>query len=72
MTPFDEFPLEQNLRSEAEQQRFALDIARSSFAVDCFDDVIFNFTKGTVMLIRHGELVGEVQESLMSNLGGVA
>lgn len=72
MTRFDEFPMEQSLRTEPEQQRFALDTARSNFAVDCFDDLVFNYSKGTVMLVRHGECVGEIQESLMSNLGGVA
>lgn len=72
MTYFDEFPAAPELRTPEEASRAALDIARSSFAVDMFDDIVINYTRGTVMLVRHGCLVGEIQDFNLIQLGGVA
>lgn len=71
-TNFDEFPEDEHFRTPEERERYGLGVARSSFAVDMFDDLIFNFTSGNVLLIRRGELVGEINASLIPKLGGLS
>lgn len=68
MILFDEFPAERHLRTPAEQEQFSLNVARSDFAVDMFDDVEFKNDLAT--LLRHGEIVGQVQISVIPKLGG--
>ena len=69
---FDEFPADEHLRTPEEQQRYSLDVARSNFAVEMFDDIILNFTRETATLVRRGEIVGEVHFDTIPKLGGTA
>lgn len=68
MILFDEFPSERHLRTPAEQERFSLNVLLSDLAVDMFDDI--EFKNGLATLLRHGEIVGQVQISIIPKLGG--